>query len=241
MILPSDNKLPIFLLTDPVVRKMCCYSMIYMVNIMKKISYERIYNSQEYLSPLGEIHHRALFGGYTLAVDEAVFAMVSDGELYLRACEQSAQYCAKKSSAFLTLLKRGRPVLLNYYRVDEGLWQDREKLLQLSSFALEAARQERFKRHQRRRLKDLPNLTFQIEILLCEAGVTNEAMLRTLGAEVCWLKMRAKNKQLSFKVLFALAGAIDGMHEAALPTQRRQELMEWFNALPVMLDSHFGR
>ena len=30
-------------------------------------------------------------------------------------------------------------MLLNYYRVDEGLWQNREKLLQLSSFALDAA------------------------------------------------------------------------------------------------------
>ena len=66
---------------------------------MKKISYERIYQSQEYLSPLGEIHHRALFGGYT-AVDEAVFAMVSDGELYLRACEQSAKYCVKTLPLF---------------------------------------------------------------------------------------------------------------------------------------------
>ncbi|CAH3606973.1 Regulator of competence-specific genes [Enterobacter hormaechei] len=120
---------------------------------MKKISYERIYQSQEYLSPLGEIHHRALFGGYTLAVDEAVFAMVSDGELYLRACEQSAKYCVKNASSFLTLMKRGRPVLLNYYRVDEGLWQNREKLLQLSSFALDAARKERYQRHQRNRLK----------------------------------------------------------------------------------------
>lgn len=92
---------------------------------MKKISYERIYKSQEYLSPLGEIHHRALFGGYTLAVDEAVFAMVSDGELYLRACEESAKYCVKNGSSFLTLMKRGRPILLNYYRVDDGLWQDR--------------------------------------------------------------------------------------------------------------------
>ncbi len=73
------------------------------------------------------------------AVDEAVFAMVSDGELYLRACEQSAKYCVKNASSFLTLMKRGRPVLLNYYRVDEGLWQNREKLLQLSSFALDAA------------------------------------------------------------------------------------------------------
>lgn len=67
---------------------------------MKKISYERIYQSQEYLSPLGEIHHRALFGGYTLAIDNAVFAMVSDGELYLRACEESAKYCVKMPPLF---------------------------------------------------------------------------------------------------------------------------------------------
>jgi DNA transformation protein len=43
-------------------------------------------------------------------------------------------------------MKRGRPVLLNYYRVDDGLWQDRERLLQLSSFALSAARKERYQR-----------------------------------------------------------------------------------------------
>ena len=145
---------------------------------MKKISYERIYKSQEYLSPLGEIHHRALFGGYTLAVDNAVFAMVSEGELYLRACEESARYCVKNASSFLTLMKRGRPVLLNYYRVDDGLWQDRDKLLQLSSFALDAARKERCQRHQRNRLKDLPNLTFQLEVLRLEAGITNEETLR---------------------------------------------------------------
>ncbi len=42
---------------------------------MKKISCERIYKSQN-TSSIREIHHRALFGGYT-AVDEAVFAMVS--------------------------------------------------------------------------------------------------------------------------------------------------------------------
>lgn len=53
-------------------------------------------------------------------------------------------------------------MLLNYYRVDEGLWQNRESRFQLSSFALDAARKERYQRHQRNRLKDLPNLTFQI-------------------------------------------------------------------------------
>lgn len=208
---------------------------------MKKISYERIYQSQEYLSPLGEIHHRALFGGYTLAIDDAVFAMVSDGELYLRACEESAKYCVKNAASFLTLMKRGRPVLLNYYRVDDGLWQDRERLLQLSSFALNAARKERCQRHQRNRLKDLPNLTFQLEVLLFEAGITNEETLRALGARECWLKMRAKNRALGIKVLFALEGAIEGLHEAALPAGTRRELTEWFNALPEPQENHSSR
>lgn len=208
---------------------------------MKKISYERIYKSQEYLSPLGDIHHRALFGGYTLAVDDTVFAMVSEGELYLRACEQSAPYCVKHSTVFLTLVKRGRSVLLNYYRVDEGLWLDREKLLQLSSYSLEAARRERNQRDKRHRLKDLPNLTFQLETLLCEAGITDEETLRSLGAEVCWLRIREINQHLGIKVLFALEGAIEGLHEAALPAPRRRELMEWFNALSVAQDNHSGK
>ncbi|PSS53489.1 competence protein [Enterobacter sp. FS01] len=207
---------------------------------MKKLSYERIYQSTKYLSPLGEVQHRALFGGYTLAVDDAVFAMVSDGELYLRACEESAQYCVKNTSSYLTLVKRGRPILLNYYRVDEALWQDQDKLLQLSSFALEAARRERRERYKRDRLKDLPNLNFQLEILLNEAGITDEEALRALGAEQCWLKSRELNRHLSYKVLFALEGAIVGLHEAALPEIRRQELVEWYKRLPVENSPHSG-
>lgn len=207
---------------------------------MKKISYERIYQSTKYLSPLGDVQHRALFGGYTLAVDDTVFAMVSDGELYLRACEESAQYCVKNATSFLTLVKRGRPVLLNYYRVDEGLWQDQDRFLQLSSFALEAARRERRQRYTMHRLKDLPNLTFQLEILLYDAGITNEETLRALGAEQCWLKIRALNKRLSYKVLFALEGAIVGLHEAALPDARRRELIAWFKTQPLTNDLHSG-
>lgn len=37
------------------------------------------------------------------------------------------------------------------------------------------------------------------------------------------------NKQLSVKVLFALEGAIVGIHEAALPASHRQALLEWSN------------
>ncbi len=57
-----------------------------------------------------------------------------------------------------------------------------------------------------------------------EAGITNEETLRQLGAKTSWLKMRSKNKALSIRVLFALEGAIEGLHEAALPADIRREL-----------------
>ena len=53
--------------------------------------------------------------------------------------------------------------------------------------------------------------------------------------------MRAKNKALGIKVLFALEGAIEGLHEAALPAGIRRELTEWFNALPEPQENHSSR
>lgn len=198
---------------------------------MKNISYQRICQSREYLEPLGRIRIRAHFGGYSLSIDNIVFAMVAEGELYLRACEESAQYHTARRSPLLTFLKRGRSVLLNYYFVDESLWGDRPTLIQLTSQSLAAARLEKIKRNTRHRLKDLPNLTFQLETLLCEAGIKDEHMLRMLGAKACWLRLKAVNKHTGIKVLLALEGAITGKHEATLPALRRQELITWYNEL----------
>lgn len=196
---------------------------------MKDLSYQRIYQSREYLSSLGQIRSRALFGGYSLSVEGTVFAMVSDGDLYLRACEQSAEYCAQHASPLLTFMKRGRPVLLNYFRVDESLWQDQNKLRTFSSWSLAAARSEKMRRTGTPRLKDLPNLTFQLETLLREAGVPDYATLRQLGAKACWIRLRHLNTHLGIKVLLALEGAIEGLHEAALPAVIRQALTDWYN------------
>lgn len=198
---------------------------------MKKVSYQRIYQSREYLSPLGQIHHRALFGGYSLAIEDTVFAMVAEGALYLRACEESAPYCVNAKAPLLTFVKRGRPVLLNYFRVDDGLWHDRETLLTLCQHSLAAAQREKVARRAQKRLRDLPNLTFQLETLLWSVGIKDEASLRQLGAKACWLRLKERSPQLSIKVLFALEGAIAGLHEAALPADTRRELTVWFKEL----------
>ena len=193
---------------------------------MKKISYKRIYQSQKYFSLLGKIKSRALFGGYSLAVNNAVFAMVSEGELYLRMCEESAPYQAKHSPPLLTLRKRGGSQQLKYFHVDSMLWADQPTLLQLGQFSLADAQREKNQQGPLR-IKDLPNLSFHMELLLSEAGIKDVRMLQQIGAEKAWLALRRIRKQLSINVLYSLEGAIAGVHAAALPAQRRQELLEW--------------
>ncbi|HGP0980210.1 TPA: TfoX/Sxy family DNA transformation protein [Klebsiella aerogenes] len=205
---------------------------------MKKISKLRFLQFQECLSPLGKISSRPLFGGYSLAIENTVFAMVA--EIYLRVCEQSASYRVEHHSPMLMMRKNGRPVALKYYRIDEALWQDSKMLFHLSQLSLHSARSE--KQHQRDsgRLKNLPNISFHMELMLIHAGITDVKMLRTLGAEMSWLKLREHNKGISINVLESLAGAIAGIHSAALPAQRRQELREWANTQGYSVEDYSG-
>ncbi|MGM7048852.1 TfoX/Sxy family DNA transformation protein [Escherichia fergusonii] len=198
---------------------------------MKNLFYDRIYKSQEYLASLGRVNYRSLFGSYSLTISDTVFAMVADGELYLRACEQSVQYCVKHTPRWLTFMKKGRLVMLNYYRVDESLWQDQQQLIRLSRYSLDAALKEKKSLGRKYRLRDLPNITYHLESLLNEAGIKDVSTLRILGAKMCWLRLKQMNQHITVKILYLLEGAVQDIHEAALPVVRRQELAVWVESL----------
>lgn len=198
---------------------------------MKKLSYKRIYESEECLSPLGMIHHRSLFGGYSLSVDDTVFAMVAHGDLYLRVCEEQAAYQVTDRQRLLTLNKRGRPILLNYYLVDEDLWHNTPLLLQKSAQSLQEARKEKRMQEWSRRMRKLPNITYQLEKLLDEVGIHDPETLKAVGSLTAWFRLRSIRKDLSINVLLALEGAIQGIHAAIIPWQRRQHLIEWAEML----------
>lgn len=198
---------------------------------MGKLSYKRIYQCEECLASLGKVRHRALFGGYSLSIDDTVFAMVAHGELYLRICEQNAAYRAMKPPRLLTLSKRGRPVSLNYYLVDDELWEDSALLIRMSELSLQGAQKEKSRRSDAHRLRNLPNITFQLELLLTEAGIHDLNTLQSLGAATTWYRLRCIRKDLSPSVLLALEGAILGTHAARVPLQRRQHLLDWAEML----------
>lgn len=101
----------------------------------------------------------------------------------------------------------------------------------LSKYSLDAALKEKSTRNTRERLKDLPNMSFHLEAILGEVGIKDVRALRILGAKMCWLRLRQQNSLVTEKILFMLEGAIIGIHEAALPVARRQELAEWADSL----------
>lgn len=191
-------------------------------------SKKQIEKARRQLAELGEIECRSQFGGYSLSVENVVFALVAEGELYLRACEQVKPYIVERKMQPLHFTKRGMPVALDYYRVDDPLWKEHGQLVALSRLCLQGARQQRTRKQQNQRLKDLPNLTIRIETLLRQVGISTIAMLKEQGARRCWLKLYASNNNLGINVLFALEGAIAGRHHEALPESVKTELRQWY-------------
>lgn len=184
-----------------------------------------------FFSPLGDISSRSQFGGYSLAADRVMFGLILDDRLYLRGTRQSEHIFKAQGMRRLIYTKRGIPVSLNYYLVDERLWREAPTLLGLARHAVNEARQESRAKAANLRLKDLPNIGQGIERLLWKAGIQDIDALRHYGAKSSYLKLRKIKKNLSVKVLYALEGAISGRHYAALPQCQRSELLAWFERL----------
>nr|WP_024967652.1 TfoX/Sxy family DNA transformation protein [Pantoea sp. IMH] len=198
----------------------------------------KIERAKQYLNALGEINSRSQFGGYSLSVEKVVFALVADGELYLRACEQVKPYFIQRQMDTLHFNKRGIAVEMDYYRVDDSLWQEPEQLVALSRLCLAGARHQRNLHQSNRRLKDLPNLSIRLELQLRRAGIETVDKLKAQGARACWLRLRESNKNLGINVLFALEGAILGRHQQALPESVKDELRRWYHTATLKRPQH---
>ena len=120
---------------------------------MKK-THPLVEQSKVRLAALGKIESRTQFGGYALTVEKVVFAFINDDSLYLRACEAVTDYAVERPMEPLVYRKRGIPVVLNYFKVDNWLWQEPERLMRLSASALRAARDELETKYVSLRLKD---------------------------------------------------------------------------------------
>jgi DNA transformation protein and related proteins len=106
---------------------------------------------QEALGPLGTVTMRRMMGGATLYLDGTIFAIIDEGELWLKADSESdaiwdAQGCGKFSVTF----KDGRVDVMNYRRAPQDVHDDPEAMQRWASLAVEAGLRAAAKKKPRR-------------------------------------------------------------------------------------------
>lgn len=182
---------------------------------MKRMSTRRIAQAKNCFAALGAITTRSQFGGYGLLAEGIMFAVVAEGELYLRATASMEPAFRARGMVNMVYSKRGVPITLRYYWVDESLWRERNELVGLAWQAIrEARREQRLKAGDHGRLKTLPNIDVNMERLLWRAGIRNAYDLRLHGAKRSYLRLLQQQTNLGLRVLLSLGGAIAGYHQA---------------------------
>ena len=92
---------------------------------------------RDQLAELGEVRHRAMFGGFGLYCGNAFFGIVYDERLYFKTDEDSArEYVAAGMQPFQA---NDRQTLRNYYEVPPEIIDDRDQLLLWAGEALRLA------------------------------------------------------------------------------------------------------
>ncbi|WP_063655379.1 TfoX/Sxy family DNA transformation protein [Candidatus Arsenophonus triatominarum] len=187
---------------------------------------------QSLMENYGHIKKKPHFGGYCILVNHVIIGQVLDGEFYLRGCLFAELQFEVFGLQKLIYTKKGVPLILKYFFINEMLWNDNLLLCYYIDIAYKAAVEELSqKQHSHIRIKDLPNMNVSIERALGKVGISDVDYLKMLGAKVCYLKLRQKKVNRSIKLLFELAGAIEGYHIAVLPESIKIELITWYNSL----------
>lgn len=182
------------------------------------------------LAPLGTVRSRPQFGGYSLSSGGAMFALIAEGELYLRATVENEVMMKQLEMRQFIYPKRGIEISLRYFQVDEALWQQPQRLIELANDAIKGMQSEKAaKKNRPSRLKDLPNINLSMERLLWQVGVKTFDDLRSQGAINTYVKLASANRRGGISMLFALEGAILGYHQTVLPDASRHQLTQWFN------------
>lgn len=77
----------------------------------------------------------------------------------------------------------------------------------------------------------LPNIGPELARLLHEVEVRDSEELKELGAEMAFLRMKARGQDVCFHKLTALEGAVQGVKKSQLTPERKAELRAFFDGL----------
>jgi DNA transformation protein len=106
---------------------------------------------QEALEPIGPVTMRKMMGGATLYLDGVIFAILDEGELWLKAdAETDAIWDAEGCEKFSVTFKDGKVDVMNYRRAPSEVYDDSEAMQRWAALAVEAGMRAAAKRRPRK-------------------------------------------------------------------------------------------
>jgi len=105
---------------------------------------------EDAMEPLGRVSMRRMMGGATLYLDGTIFAIMDEGELWLKADDETnAIWDAEGCERFSVTFKDGRVDVMNYRRAPSDVYDDPEAMQHWARLAVEAGARGTAKRKPR--------------------------------------------------------------------------------------------
>jgi DNA transformation protein len=95
------------------------------------------------LSGVGPVRIRRMFGGQGIYSDDVMFALEVDGELYLKADQDTVAAFRSAGSRPFAYERRGRVAEMSYWRLPETAVDEPDEAVHWARLALAAARRAR--------------------------------------------------------------------------------------------------
>jgi DNA transformation protein len=110
---------------------------------------------EEALEPLGRVTMRRMMGGATLYLDGTIFAILDEGEIWMKADPESdpvwdAEGCEK----FRVTFKDGKVDVMNYRRAPQDVYDDPDAIRRWAALAVEAGARAAAKKRPRKAQSD---------------------------------------------------------------------------------------
>ena len=91
------------------------------------------------MEPFGTVEAKRMFGGFGIFHQGLMIALVSDGNLYLKADAQSKSHFEDQGLEKFSYYKKNREHFLSYYQATELFFEDSDECLRWASLANAAA------------------------------------------------------------------------------------------------------
>ncbi len=182
----------------------------------------------EYVGKFGDHQKRSMFGGIGLFKEEAMFALVSNDQFYLRGGKELDQAFIDLGCDKYRHVKKQTTATVNYYDITQLFNTEHSGLDELVNRSIECSIQQRNfqKSSASRRLRDLPNMQLTLERMVKKAGVEDVETFMEMGAAQVFSKVKqAYGNDVDVKLLWKFAGAIDGIHWKLIQEPRKRELL----------------